>query len=146
MPHGFYLAPRLQDVTTFRDCIKFQSLLRSDLLVLAANWSITAHAKVAGMDFSRLEVDTDFRRAVRDIVAEIDQSYWRRNSAFRSVVADVVEGCQLSYRAAGTYAAMRKLFEDFHGEPLPAALRQQLGALVLCFVTVSFVLAEPCVR
>ena len=29
---------------------------------------------------------------------------------------------------------MRKLFEDFHGEPLPAALRQQLGALVLCFV------------
>ena len=69
-----------------------------NLLVLAANWSITAHAKVAGMDFSRLEVDTDFRRAVRDIVAEIDQSYWRRNSAFRSVVADVVEGCQLSYR------------------------------------------------
>jgi hypothetical protein len=41
---------------------------------------------------------------------------------------------------------MRKLFEDFHGEPLLAALRQQLGALVLCFVTVSFVLAEPCVR
>ena len=29
---------------------------------------------------------------------------------------------------------------------LPAALRQQLGALVLCFVTVSFVLAQPCVR
>jgi hypothetical protein len=36
-----------------------------NLLVLAANWSISAHAKVAGMDFSRLEVDTDFRRAVR---------------------------------------------------------------------------------
>jgi hypothetical protein len=35
-----------------------------NLLVLAANWSITAHAKVAGMDFSRLEIDTDFRRAV----------------------------------------------------------------------------------
>jgi len=30
---------------------------------------------------------------------------------------------------------MRELFEDFHGEPLPATLRQQLGALVLCFVT-----------
>jgi hypothetical protein len=28
-----------------------------NLLVLAANWSITAHAKVAGMDFTRLEVD-----------------------------------------------------------------------------------------
>jgi hypothetical protein len=33
-----------------------------NLLVLAVNWSITAHAKVAGMDFSRLEVDEDFRR------------------------------------------------------------------------------------
>ena len=29
--------------------------------------------------------------------------------------------------------------------PLPATLRQQLGALVLCFVTVSIVIAEPCV-
>jgi len=29
MPHGFYLALRLQGVTTFRDCIKFQSLLRN---------------------------------------------------------------------------------------------------------------------
>ena len=27
-----------------------------NLLVLATNWSMTAHAKVAGMDFSRLEV------------------------------------------------------------------------------------------
>jgi hypothetical protein len=42
-----------------------------NLLVLAANWSISAHAKVAGMDFSRLEVDTDFRRAVREVVAEM---------------------------------------------------------------------------
>ena len=71
-----------------------------NLFVLTANWSITAYAKVAGMDFSRLEVDTDFRRAVRDIVAEMDQSYWRRNSAFRGVVVDVVEGCQLSYRGS----------------------------------------------
>jgi hypothetical protein len=38
-----------------------------NLLVLAANWSMTAHAKVAGMDFSRLEVDEDFRRAIRDV-------------------------------------------------------------------------------
>src|SRR5215469_9132570 len=30
-----------------------------NLLVLAANWSITAHAKVAGRDYS---VDADFRR------------------------------------------------------------------------------------
>jgi hypothetical protein len=36
-----------------------------NLLVLAANWSITAHAKVAGMDFSRLEADEDFRRVSR---------------------------------------------------------------------------------
>src|SRR5262249_26459925 len=71
-----------------------------NLFVLTANWSISAHAKVAGMDFSRLEVDTDFRRAVRDIVAQMDQSYWRRNSAFRGVVVDVVEGCQLSYRGS----------------------------------------------
>jgi len=71
-----------------------------NLLVLAANWSVTAHAKIAGMDFSHLEVDTDFRRAVRDIVAEMDQSYWRRNSAFRGVVVDIVEGCQLSYRGS----------------------------------------------
>ena len=39
-----------------------------NLLVLAANWSITAHAKVAGMNFSALEVDADFRRAIRDVV------------------------------------------------------------------------------
>jgi hypothetical protein len=30
-----------------------------NLLVLAANWSITAHAKVGGMDFSALEVDAE---------------------------------------------------------------------------------------
>jgi hypothetical protein len=71
-----------------------------NLLVLAANWSVTAHAKVAGMDFSRLEVDTDFRRAVREVVAEMDQSYWRRNIAFRGAVVDVVEGCKLSYRGS----------------------------------------------
>jgi hypothetical protein len=71
-----------------------------NLLVLAANWSATAHAKVAGMDFSRLEVDADFRRAVRDIVAEMDQSYWRRNSAFRGASMGVVEDCQLSYRGS----------------------------------------------
>jgi hypothetical protein len=29
MPPGFYLAPWLQGVTTFQDCIKFQSLLRN---------------------------------------------------------------------------------------------------------------------
>jgi hypothetical protein len=71
-----------------------------NLLVLAANWSITAHAKVAGMDFSRLKVDTDFRRVVREVVAEMDQSYWRRNIAFRCAVVDVVEGCHLPYRGS----------------------------------------------
>jgi hypothetical protein len=71
-----------------------------NLLVLAANWSITAHAKVAGMDFSRLEVDTDFRRAVREVMAEMDQSYWRRNIGFRGAVVDVVEGCHLPYRGS----------------------------------------------
>jgi hypothetical protein len=40
-----------------------------NLLVLAANWSITPHAKVAGMNFSALEVDADFRRAIRDVVS-----------------------------------------------------------------------------
>ena len=54
-----------------------------NLLVLATNWSMTAHAKVAGMDFSRLEVDEDFRRAIRDVMSQMDQSYWRRNSALR---------------------------------------------------------------
>jgi hypothetical protein len=69
-----------------------------NLLVLAASWSMTAHAKVAGMDFSRLEVDEDFRRAIRDVMSQADQSYWRRNSAFRTAVEEVVEGCRLPYR------------------------------------------------
>jgi hypothetical protein len=69
-----------------------------NLLVLAANWS--AHAKVAGMDFSRLEVDEDFRRAIRDVMSQVDQSYWRRNSAFRAAVEEVVEGCRLPYRGS----------------------------------------------
>jgi hypothetical protein len=47
------------------------------------------------------------RIAVREVVAEMDQSYWRRNITFRGAVVDVVEGCQ----AAGPYAAMRNLFE-----------------------------------
>jgi len=73
-----------------------------NLLVLAANWSITAHAKVAGMDFSALEVDADFRRAIRDVVSQMDQSYWRRNNGFRGTVVEVVERCHLPYRDAGS--------------------------------------------
>ena len=73
-----------------------------NLLVLAANWSITAHAKVAGMDFSALEVDADFRRAIRDVVSQMDQSYWRRNNGFRGAVVEVVERCHLPYRDAGS--------------------------------------------
>jgi hypothetical protein len=69
-----------------------------NLLVLAPNWSITAHAKVAGMDYSRLEVDEGFRRAIRDVMSQMDQSYWRRNSAFRAAVEEVVEGCSMSLR------------------------------------------------
>ena len=69
-----------------------------NLLVLAANWSITAHAKVAGMDFSALEIDADFRRAIRDVVSQMDQSYWRRNNGFRGAVIEVVERCHLPYR------------------------------------------------
>ncbi len=71
-----------------------------NLLVLAANWSITAHAKVAGMDFSALLVDPDFRRAIKDVVSQMDQSYWRRNNAFRGAVEEVVEGCHLPYRGS----------------------------------------------
>jgi len=71
-----------------------------NLLVLATNWSMTAHAKVAGMDFPRLEVDEDFRRAIRDVMSQMDQSYWRRNSAFRAAVEEVVEGCRLPYRGS----------------------------------------------
>jgi hypothetical protein len=64
-----------------------------NLLVLAANWSNTAHAKVAS--------DADFRRAIRDVVSQMDQSYWRRNSAFRSAVVEVVEkSCHLPYRGS----------------------------------------------
>ena len=70
-----------------------------NLLVLAANWSITAHAKVAGR--FALEVDADFRRAVRDVVTQTDQSYWRRNNAFRGAVMEVVEkSCHLPYRGS----------------------------------------------
>ena len=62
-----------------------------NLLVLAANWSITAHAKVA--------VDADYRRAIMDVVSQMDQSYWRRNNAFRGAVMEVVEkSCHLPYR------------------------------------------------
>ena len=71
-----------------------------NLLVLAANWSITAHAKVAGMDYSALEVDADFRRAIRDVLSQMDQSYWRRNNGFRGAVVEVVEGCHLPYRGS----------------------------------------------
>jgi hypothetical protein len=71
-----------------------------NLLVLAANWSITAHAKVAGMNFSALEVDADFRRAIRDVVSQMDQPYWRRNNGFRSAVVQVVEDCHLTYRGS----------------------------------------------
>src|SRR6516162_4974639 len=69
-----------------------------NLLVLAANWSIAAHAKVGGMDYSALEVDADFRRAIMDVVSQMDQSYWRRNNAFRGAVVEVVEkSCRLPY-------------------------------------------------
>jgi len=62
-----------------------------NLLVLAANWSITAHAKVA--------VAADYRRAIMDVVSQMDQSYWRRNNAFRGAVMEVVEkSCHLPYR------------------------------------------------
>jgi hypothetical protein len=71
-----------------------------NLLALAANWSITAHAKVAGMDYSALEVDADFRRAIRDVVSQIDQSYWRRNIGFRGAVVEVVEGCHVPYKGS----------------------------------------------
>ena len=70
-----------------------------NLLVLAANWSITAHAKVAGR--SALEVDADSRRAIRDVVSQMDQSYWRRNNAFQGAVMEVVEkNCHLPYRGS----------------------------------------------
>jgi hypothetical protein len=72
-----------------------------NLLVLAANWSMTAHAKVADRDYSALEVNADFRRAIRDVVSQIDQSYWRRNNAFRGAVMDVVEkSCHVPYRGS----------------------------------------------
>ena len=71
-----------------------------NLLVLAANFSITAHAKVAGMDYSALEVDADFRRAIRDVLSQMDQSYWRRNSGFRGAVVEVVEGCHLPFKGS----------------------------------------------
>ena len=77
-----------------------------NLLVLAANWSITAHAKVADR-----EVDADFRRAIRDVVSQMDQSYWRRNNAFR----------------ARTYGAECKLFENFQ---LPVSAVNQRVALL----------------
>jgi len=62
-----------------------------NLLVLAANWSMTAHAKVT--------VDADFRRVIRNVVSQMDQSDWRRNNAFRGAVMEVVEkSCHLPYR------------------------------------------------
>jgi hypothetical protein len=70
-----------------------------NLLVLAANWSITAQAKVAGRPAP--EVDADFQRAIRDVVSQMDQSYWRRNNAFRGAVMEVVEkSCRLPYRGS----------------------------------------------
>ena len=81
-----------------------------NLLVLAANWSIAAHAKVAGMAFSALEVDTDFRRAIRDVVSQMDQSYWRRNNAFRGAVEEVVERCHLSYRGSASLRCRGQTF------------------------------------
>jgi hypothetical protein len=70
-----------------------------NLLALAANVSITAHAKVAGR--SAPEVDADFRRAIRDVVSQMDQSYWRRNSGFRGAVMEVVEkSCHPPYRGS----------------------------------------------
>jgi hypothetical protein len=61
MPPGFYLVPRLQDVTTFRDCIKFQSLLRS-----AGNCELTTGLHggffLPGADFGRREAgNPDFK-------------------------------------------------------------------------------------
>ena len=50
------------------------------------------------MNFSALEVDADFRRAIRDVVSQMDQSYWRRNNGFRGAVVEVVERCRLPYR------------------------------------------------
>jgi hypothetical protein len=41
-----------------------------NLAVLAANWSITARAEVAGMDYRDLIRDRDFRRAVESIVED----------------------------------------------------------------------------
>jgi hypothetical protein len=40
----------------------------------------------------------------------MDQSYWRRNIAFRGAVVDVVEGCHLPYGVARAYAAMQARF------------------------------------
>ena len=98
-----------------------------NLLVLAANWSATAHAKVAGMDFSRLVVDADFRCAVREIVAETDQSYWRRNGSFRGAIMDVVEGCQLSYRGSRNIRCRAQSFRGFYAIfPPPSAVENVL--------------------
>ena len=69
-----------------------------NLLVLAANWSITAHAKVAGR--SALEVDADSRRAIRDVVSQMDQSYWRRNNAFQGAVMVVEKNCHLPFKGS----------------------------------------------
>ena len=41
-----------------------------NIAVLGANWSITAHAAVDGMDSRALRCDSDFRRAVKGIVED----------------------------------------------------------------------------
>jgi hypothetical protein len=41
-----------------------------NLVVLAANWSISAHAKVADMDSYALRYDYDFKHAVQSIVED----------------------------------------------------------------------------
>jgi hypothetical protein len=45
-----------------------------NVLSWAVNWSIRAQAGVAGMDYSDLRRDSDFRRAVESIVKSIVES------------------------------------------------------------------------
>jgi len=42
-----------------------------NLTALAANWSITARAEVAGKDYRDLEKDPDFKRAVEYIAEDV---------------------------------------------------------------------------
>jgi len=84
MPPGFYLVPRLQDVTTFRDCIKFQSLLRS-----AGHCELTTGLHggffLPGADFGRCEAgNPDFKIfAGLLIAAGYAPAHARRGSADR---------------------------------------------------------------